>query len=614
MIKTVAHPTVVEIFSINDSTVFRIPKYQREYTWGTGEWDAIFNDVSDNDLGYFLGSYICVDDGSKPNELELIDGQQRFTTIILLLTALYEKLYKLQDKMDFEEVTDLVNLRNELAIKKQTYSSDGTKKTEYLQRLILQKQNSNEEDFAYLLSDKQVISAKVAKPVYFGLRKIAKAYRHFGKLIDEEVEEIKKDKPSASEVGILFGIVRKFEHAVFVKIEVDTNQDAYMLFESLNHRGVPLSALDLVKNTLISQASSDDDANNSYEIWKQILNNVGQDDYAVEERFFRQYYNAFREELNKPYESTDKKYFFGYLATRTTLLDIYEKMIKKDYRKLLNDLLEKSKVYSLITNNSDEAKQYSPALQDLERISGAPSYILLLYIISNQKAMGLSDDDIDEIIHILITFFVRRNVTDVPNTRKLTQLFIDIITDSKSSHGKEVVNIIHRKLKSVSAPDDLFESKLRGSIYDENPEATRFLLCSIEAQHQTKEIYSDLWSRDNSNKYVWTIEHIFPEGENIPQAWVDMIADGDKELAKQYFLDYVHTLGNLTITGYNQNLSNMPFEQKRDRKSKDKTKYIGYRNGLFLNQSVVNEDKWTVDKIKDRTDMLVKILLGMYKW
>lgn len=614
MIKTVAHPTVVEIFSINDSTVFRIPKYQREYTWGTGEWDAIFNDVSDNDLGYFLGSYICVDDGSKPNELELIDGQQRFTTIILLLTALYEKLYKLQDKMDFEEVTDLVNLRNELAIKKQTYSSDGTKKTEYLQRLILQKQNSNEEDFAYLLSDKQVISAKVAKPVYFGLRKIAKAYRHFGKLIDEEVEEIKKDKPSASEVGILFGIVRKFEHAVLVKIEVDTNQDAYMLFESLNHRGVPLSALDLVKNTLISQASSDDDANNSYEIWKQILNNVGQDDYAVEERFFRQYYNAFREELNKPYESTDKKYFFGYLATRTTLLDIYEKMIKKDYRKLLNDLLEKSKVYSLITNNSDEAKQYSPALQDLERISGAPSYILLLYIISNQNAMGLSDDNIDEIIHILITFFVRRNVTDVPNTRKLTQLFIDIITDSKSSHGKEVVNIIHSKLKSVSAPDDLFESKLRGSIYDENPEATRFLLCSIEAQHQTKEIYSDLWSRDNSNKYVWTIEHIFPEGENIPQAWVDMIADGDKELAKQYFLDYVHTLGNLTITGYNQNLSNMPFEQKRDRKSKDKTKYIGYRNGLFLNQSVVNEDKWTVDKIKDRTDMLVKILLGMYKW
>lgn len=203
MIKTVAHPTVAEIFSINDSTVFRIPKYQREYTWGTGEWDAIFNDVTDNDLGYFLGSYICVDDGSKPNELELIDGQQRFTTIILLLTALYEKLYHLKDQMDFDELTDLVNLKSELAIKKQMYSSDGKKTTEYLQRLILQKQNSNEEDFSYLLSNKQIISAQVAKPNYFGLRKIAKAYRHFGKLIDEEVNEIKEEKPSASEVGIL---------------------------------------------------------------------------------------------------------------------------------------------------------------------------------------------------------------------------------------------------------------------------------------------------------------------------------------------------------------------------------------------------------------------------
>lgn len=177
-----------------------------------------------------------------------------------------------------------------------------------------------------------------------------------------------------------------------------------------------------------------------------------------------------------------------------------------------------------------------------------------------------------------------------------------------------MVDAVREKLTSVSAPDEAFESKLRGPIYDENPEATRFILCSIEAQHQTKEIYSDLWARDNSNKYVWTIEHIFPEGENIPDAWTDMIADGDKELAKQYRSDYVHTLGNLTITGYNQHLSNMSFEQKKDRKSKDKTKDMGYRNGLYLNQTVVNEDSWTIDKVKNRTNMLVQILKDMYRW
>lgn len=228
--------------------------------------------------------------------------------------------------------------------------------------------------------------------------------------------------------------------------------------------------------------------------------------------------------------------------------------------------------------------------------------------------LGLSDEHLNAIIRMLITFFVRRNITDIPNTRKLTQLFIDIISESNDLKGKAFVLSVKKHLIQVSAPDELFENKLRGPIYDENPDATRFLLCSIEAQHQTKEIYSDLWARDNSNKYIWTIEHIFPEGRNIPELWVNMIANGDRKLADQYLADYVHTLGNLTITGYNQNLSNMSFEQKKDRKSKDKTKDIGYRNGLFLNQSVVNEDSWTVEKIKNRTNNLVRILLEMYHW
>lgn len=205
-------------------------------------------------------------------------------------------------------------------------------------------------------------------------------------------------------------------------------------------------------------------------------------------------------------------------------------------------------------------------------------------------------------------------MTDVPNTRKLTQLFMDIIAEVKLLQGNGIVQVVRDRLQAVSAPDSLFEDKLRGPVYDENPEAARFILCSIEAQHQTKEIYADLWSRDNNKKYVWTIEHIFPEGENVPTAWVQMIANGDIALAKQHRANYVHTIGNLTITGYNQNLSNMSFEQKRDRTSKDKTKEIGYKNGLYLNKGVVNQTEWTVDKIKSRTDELVNILLDMYSW
>lgn len=615
MIKTVGQTTIADIFSINSDRVYRIPKYQREYTWGLNEWNALFNDVTENDFGYFLGSYICVNGGSLSGTiLEVIDGQQRFTSITLLLTALYEKLASHRSDLDDDDLTDLANLKNELANKKQKFAANGGKNTEFTQRLVLQKQNLNDEDYAFILSDVGIITLKKNKPANFGNRRIAKAYRHFCKLIDEEVLELKQDNSHMSDVGALFQIVRKFESVVLVGIEVDTNKDAYMLFESLNHRGVPLSALDLIKNTLIAQAEASLNADNAYEQWKQILSDVGQDDYAVQERFFRQYYNAFRDELNKPYTSSGKMYYLGYLATRTTLLDIYEKMIKSNYSTLLNDITEKAKKYSIIVNNSEDEYSYTSALQNLARISGAPSYMLLLYILSNQKELALTDDNVNSVITILITFFVRRNLTDVPNTRKLTQLFIDIIAALRKKQGEDIVALIHSELRAVSATDAMFEEKLRGPIYEENPEAARFVLCSIESQHQTREIYSDLWSRDSSNKYIWTIEHIFPEGENIPQEWIDMIADGDKEKAKKLRIEYVHTLGNLTVTGYNQNLSNMSFEQKRDRKSKDKSKEMGYRNGLYLNSDVVINETWTIGKIKNRTDKLVKILLDMYKW
>ena len=614
MIKKVDQTSVADIFSINSDRIYRIPKYQREYTWGTRDWDALFKDVTENDNGYFLGSYICVNNGSiNGTTLEVIDGQQRFTTLTIMLAALYEKLSALEDQMEAEDKTDLANLHGELANKKQQVSASG-RKYHYTQRLILQKQNMNDEDYSYLLSCKHVISENKTRPTNFGNRRIAKAYAHFIKLIKERVEEIKAENPDTDDISALFYIKNQFEQAIMVGIEVDTNKDAYMLFESLNKRGVPLSAIDLIKNTLIATADNQSDADDAYELWKQILNNIAPNDYSVQERFFRQYYNAFREELNRHYNDPDKKYHLGYLATRTTLLDIYEQMIKHNYRALLDDLYDKSQKYALIVNNSDEEHSYTSALLDLDRISGAPSYLLLLYLLSNQHKLKLSDDDLHQIVKLLIVFFVRRSVTDVPNTRKLTQLFIDIISEIKILQGDAIISYIRNVFKSVAATDEEFEAKLRGSLYDENPEAVCFILCSIEAKHQTKEIYSDLWSRDRSNKYIWTIEHIFPEGQNIPDSWVDMIANRDKELAKQYLSEYVHTLGNLTITGYNQNLSNMSFDKKKDRKSKDKSKDIGYRNGLFLNQDVVTEDVWTIDKINNRTNKIVGILIEMYKW
>ena len=98
MIKTVDQTTVADIFSINSDKIYRIPKYQREYTWGINDWNALFEDVTDNEHGYFLGSYICVNGGSlNGTVLEVIDGQQRFSTLMLLLTAMPAGMYSLSD-------------------------------------------------------------------------------------------------------------------------------------------------------------------------------------------------------------------------------------------------------------------------------------------------------------------------------------------------------------------------------------------------------------------------------------------------------------------------------------------------------------------------------------
>ena len=91
-----------------------------------------------------------------------------------------------------------------------------------------------------------------------------------------------------------------------------------------------------------------------------------------------------------------------------------------------------------------------------------------------------------------------------------------------------------------------------------------------------------------------------------------MIADGNKELAQNYLDEYVHKFGNLTITGYNQNLSNFDFEKKKNRKDNE-GHFIGYRNGLKINEDIVVKDKWTIKDIENRTDILVKEFLNDFK-
>ncbi len=594
------------IFGHDKKAFYDIPKHQREYTWNKPQWEALFNDLAGNSQGYFLGTIICVNNSKSTFEetrLSVIDGQQRLTSLSLLLLATYKELEKYKDTFKETELDKFRDLKKEIVALND--------KEEPISRVVPQIQQNNQADYYYLLFDNGLFDCS-PNVKFWRLRKIYKAFKFFQEQLQDFLIEEKKGNPNSDDKIVLFNFLKKINGSIMVYIEVDTNQDAYMLFESLNNRGVPLTAIDLIKNLIISKSDESNETDKAYKQWERIVGNLGEE-YGSQERFFRQFFNAYRDELNNKYEKDGKKYGIGYLATKSTLLSIYEKLIKADYKFLLDRLEEEAKYYSIITNkpSSDDVIEILKApLLNLERIGGAPSYLLLLYLFSKKKSLSIQNKEIKKIVNQLIKFFVRRSLTDYPSTRNLNKIFMDIISEIKNLSGESVVKKIFEILKNQSSSDEVFEQKLSGSIYLTNPDTTRFLLCYYEEKYSTKEIHTDLWEKEN-NKYIWTIEHIFPEGKRIPKAWVNMIADGDMKKAEKYLDEYAHIIGNLTITGYNSNLSNMAFDKKRDRKRGDS--YIGYKNGLKLNEDLYKEDVWTVKKIKARTKKLVTVMLKDYK-
>lgn len=589
------------MFDPDSKTVFEIPKYQREYVWGTREWSALYDDLLENDEGYFLGSIICINSttNSLSPKFEVVDGQQRLTTVSLFLAALYDILNEYKSELDDDQQSDLLQLKRKLVLKK----------TQSDMRVIPQIQGNNLDDYYGLMAKIGIIPTR-AMPNFAGLRRVMKGFNYFRKRVETDARE------SGAIVHTLFRILDKVNAAILVMIEVSNHADAYTLFESLNNRGTPLTAVDLIKNLLLARLDLAESDNIDYYFsrWREVLSNLG-DDYSVQERFFRQNYNAFRSSLNAPFRKDDRQYPLGVIATRSTLLDIYEKLVTHDPKGFLDEIAENSTIYAAIMLNKNEhiSAELRDCFLDLQRVQGAPSYLFLMYLFKNKGLLCIDDNAIVRITRLLINFFVRRNLTDTPPTRDMTRLFMAFIEEIEQNNytGDAVLLSLRAKLISVSASDEFFAEKLHGPVYDENSGATRFILCMMAKQGMTQETYVDLWRQYDSKQYVWSIEHIFPQGANIPQPWVDMIAGGDRIKAQEYQTLYVHTFGNLTITGYNSTLSNKSFEEKRDRKDSS-GKFIGYRNGLNLNADVTDKNEWTIEAIKTRTDNMVKQILKMF--
>jgi len=595
---------------------FHVPKYQRAYSWNKKNWDVLLDDILENKSGYFMGTIICVDDRTerRPNEekvYELIDGQQRLTTISLLIAAILKKYLALTPNKEDRDEFLISSLAKKLVKKKNEfykYEDGGFMEGKNMCFLRVQPstQDKNLDDYKYALGDIGLLN-NISKPKYYGLRTISNAFEFFYEKLPTNLLE-------------LLQIKDKIDKLEFIHITVGSQADAFVLFETLNNRGVPLSAVDIIKNKVMTTMEKKHgiDMEESYNEWQKLLTNIP--DYRDQDRFLRQYYNTFKVDDSIKIEGVPK-------ATKSTLIEIYEQLIKKDAKKVFNDLLSKSEIYSMFIDPADIEDKYNfkRALIELSRVQAAPAYSLLLFIFSMDSKSFKTEATRVEIVEFLIKYFVRRNVTDFPNTRDLDAIMIDAIEKlnekiikKEQIEAKDVFNII---LTGIGKPSSIneFVAKLGDNLFKYNEDMARYVLITLDSISHTREYKPDFWERNDKDKYVWTIEHVFPQKEDITDDWVKMVANGDKNKASEVQERCVHCLGNLTLSGYNSKLSFKPFKEKQikmEATSLGQKIFIGYKNGLAINKfeftiagkttNLADCELWNEETIMARNEAIVK--------
>lgn len=609
---------------------YHIPKYQREYVWGRYEWETLINDINENDLDYFVGSVIVVSyTDVRPGAekiYQVIDGQQRLTTLTLLLAAIYSKFNTFKDSIDPEDldaVSDfqvkLNSIRKKLIYKKtQVYNDEigGFTDGNYQCFLRVQPstQNNNLSDYKFIFKECGLI-ARADAPKNFGNRRFSKAFQFF-------LQEIPDDLNGLNE------LLEKINRLVFIHIAVGTQADAFVLFETLNNRGVDLSPIDIIKNSLLAEMEKQKKQNidESFLRWQELMDLIP--DFESQLRFLRQYYNAFKVNPVIKHDKVTK-------ATKTNVLLIYERLIKADAEFVFNELISKAQLYSqLIETSTSNTNDFNAKIIELNLVGAAASYMLLLYLLEYRSKLE-RPEVLTETIDFLIKYYLRRNVTDYPNTRDLDAINIEIVEKCHQAieRGEKItfeliVSLHINNTKAKPASLDTFNQWLNGAIYDNNVGMTRYLLWKIDSIHHTREYAPDLWKRDDVNqKYIWTIEHIFPEGKNIPASWTAMIANGDQSLAETIQNECVHKLGNLTLSAYNSKLSNRSFSDKKNlstRRVGTEDLKIGYLNGLGLNKlkyliegfemSLASTTIWNQAHIEARTKSMIDLIIPLFKF
>ena len=552
---------------------FVIPVYQRNYDWLIDNCDQLFSDLvklsRSNRCSHFFGSIVTSSADSSYNRL-VIDGQQRLTTISLLLLAgikaVKDGAIEISEDSKIDEAYE-VFLKAKFCNSERKIKLVPIENDRIAYDKIFNEEDSFDED-----------------------SKVTRNYRHFYDLLTRKPQTLSFDQ--------LLDTIKRLQ---IISIELDCDDDAQLIFESLNSTGLALTEADKIRNYLLMSLTPEE----QQMCFKNYWQNIEQATENQPTKFLRDYLTI-QQQLQRPVRQSNiyyewKKYMDGH--------DRKEELVK---------MLDYAHYYQQVTEAKLSTAKLSEKMRHICNIETDVTNVFFIQFLRYASANSLSEDEIFKVIDLVENYLARRIVCNMPGNA-LTQVFCALHKDvlksieEYSSANVELGNSysdilayhIMRRDGNYQLPRDMqfVESIKTRDAYHMLKPFQIFLFERLEnsVYGEYNDVATDMKKKDA------TIEHIMPQTLNGD--WKAMLGDNFEEIQDKY----LHTFANLTLTGINSELSNKPFEIKRDGKKIGNEIYPGYKNSKYrLTKNVTLCDKWTEIELQNRCNEIVATFLRLY--
>ena len=525
-----------------------IPKYQRTYRWDLKQCKQLWKDIMNApESGYFIGSIVYIKNSgqtiSSISKYLVIDGQQRLTTISLLLSALRNKIKEKGDLQLSDEKITIKKLNNYYL-----FNPDEENDAKY--RLSLTK--SDKELFLDILEGREI-----------NKNNFSNLNRNFSFFVDQiEKTSLKK---------VYEGIAKLMIIDVSLDYEKDNPQ---LIFESLNSTGLDLTQSDLIRNYVL----------------------MGLEEKEQDKIYSNYWYPMEQEFLSSKQADLFDFFIRDYLTIKTGKIPVINGVYDsfKDYRvnlkkenieKIIQDLYKFSQYYvNLAIENKEEDSNLSNYFNELRILRVNVVYPFLLKVYEDYKNKKISKEDFGYILKLIISYVFRRVICGVP-TNSLNKTFAKLYSEiDQEDYMESLIANLELKDSYFRFPkeDEFMSNFLEKDIY--NMRVRNYILDKLENYEHKEKINVD----------EYTIEHIMPQ--TLTNEWKKELGENWEEVYDKY----LHGLGNLTLTGYNSEYSNASFKEKRDMKKGFKESH------LMLNKDLATLETWNKKEIEKRARKLIE--------